>query len=257
MFSFLKRKPKTNPLEEIKKRQKEQKEEIWNRLMTAKKEEENKILEQKITDSYRELNFEEKAKYFDSYRNEKQLFTYDVSEEIIKQKNPKARHARPQEAFGLIIHCLEDKIHDEKLLKVKEDMLKSQGEWLSCAFERQGNKLIVYLDPTGIKWNGNEYIKTENFKFTEKKEFDITGINSQSWTDLNKFSDEFVKYIYGRKFNELPQEMKEEGKRARVYLSPDGKFWPIYRGGCNNDYGIATCIYYSWASRGVAVVERA
>ncbi len=203
--------------------------------------------------SYKDVVFDEKAKYLDNNPNEKHLFTYDNSLERIKQKNPLARHARPSEAFGLIIDCLENKVSDEKLLKVKEDMLKSYGEWLSCAFERQGNTLIVYLDPTGINWNGSEYIKTENFKFSDKKEFDITGIDSQKWTDLNKFSDEFIKYLYGKTFNDLPAEMKEGNKKAQVYLPPDEKFWPV----TSSDYGISCSIdafSYNGASRGVVFV---
>ncbi len=98
--------------------------------------------------SYKNVVFEEKVKYIDNDSSTKELFTYDKSDERIKQKNPLARHARPSEAFGLIIDCLENKVSDKKLLKVKEDMLKSYGEWLSCAFEKQGNTLIVYLDPT-------------------------------------------------------------------------------------------------------------
>ncbi len=204
------------------------------------------------TGSYKNVVFEEKAKYSDNNPNEKQLFTYDKSEERIKQKNPSARHARPSEAFGLIIDCLENKVNDEKLLKVKEDMLESYGEWLSCAFERQGNTLIVYLDPTGIKWNGSEYIKTENFKFADKKVFDITGIYSQTWTDLNKFNEEFVKHIYGRKFNDLPAEMKTGSKKAQVYLPPDGKFWPVARGGVSCNVG--AYVYGGRASRAVVSV---
>ncbi len=280
MFGFLEK--KTNHLEEFRKNRKKETEEIWTKLMYNKKQEEEKItaerkaseridnkvdeliekkacLDEKIdglvedkNTSYKDVVFDEKAKYQDNDSSTKELLTYDKSLERIKQKNPSARHARPSEAFGLIIDCLENKVSDKKLLKVKKDMLKSYGEWLSCAFERQNNTLIVYLDPTGINWNGSEYNKTENFKFSDKKEFNITGINSQRWTDLNTFSDEFVKYIYGRKFSELPQKMKEGNKRAQVYLPQEGKIWPVGRGNFVGYYVVFVCI--GWASRGVAVV---
>ncbi len=204
--------------------------------------------------SYKNVVFEETAKYSDNNPNEKHLFTYDQSLERIKQKNPMARHARPSETFGLIIDCLENKINDEKLLKVKEDMLKSYGEWLSCAFERQGNTLIVYLDPEGITWNGSGYAKNKDFKFADKKEFDITGINSQTWTDLNKFSDELVKYLYGRIFSDLPTEIKTGNKRAQVYIPPDEKFLPVGRGSCGNGYSVVAYGYDYGASRGVVFV---
>ncbi len=208
-----------------------------------------------ITSTYEDVEFEEKAKYLDNNPTQKELFTYDKSDERIKRNNPLARHARPSEAFGLIIDCLENKVNDEKLLKVKEDMLESYGEWLSCAFERQGDTLIVYLDPTGINWNGSEYNKTENFTFSDKKEFNITGIDSQTWTDLNKFSDEFVKHLYGKTFNELPEEMKTGSKRAQVRLPSDRKLWPVGRGGCDGSYVVGAYFYYDVrASRGIVFV---
>ncbi len=204
--------------------------------------------------SYKNVVFEEKAKYSNNNPNEKHLFTYDKSLERIKQKNSNARHARPSEAFGLIIDCLENKVNDEKLLKVKEDMLESYGEWLSCAFERQGNTLIVYLDPEGILWDGSRYAKNKDFKFADKKEFNITGINSREWNDLNKFSDELVKYLYGRIFSDLPTEIKTGHKRAQVYLPPDEKICPVARGIYDNYCNVYAFGYDGRASRGVVFV---
>ncbi len=200
------------------------------------------------TSSYKGVSFDEKAKYKDNTSDEKELFTYDKSDERIKTKNPTARHTRPQEVFSLIIDCLENRISDEKLKKVKEDMFKSYGEWLSCAFEKQGDKLIVYLDPTGLVWNGSEYVKTENFACSAKKEFNIPEVKSQTWTSINKLPDDWVEYIYTRKFADLPKDVQE---KAQTYLPPSGKIWPVGRGVCG--YGVVGYGYGLGASRGVVV----
>lgn len=228
---------------------KKSKKEIELECKEFREKERNKIWEQLCSENlpYKKIKFEEQA-YREQGKIDKQLFTYDKSLERIKQ-NGLERHARPQEIFGLIIDGLELKL-DEPLQKINEDMLKSYSEWLSCAFERQGNKLIVYTDPEGISYVGDKYVKTESFKFSDKKEFDIKGINSREWIDLSKFNEEFTKYMYGKNFSELPAQMKTGNKRAQVYLPPDQTFWPVGRGFVIS-YDVDAFIFGSRASRGV------
>ena len=115
-----------------------------------------------------------------------------------------------------------------------------------AAFERQEDKLIVYLDPEGLVHHGSEYVKTKDFKCSDGKEFDIAGINSQNWEKLNKFKEELVEYIYGRKYKDLPDTIKN----ACMCLPPKGKVWPVGRG--SYDYfSVYAYDYYVRASRGV------
>ena len=233
-------------------KKKKSKEEIELECANFRKKERELIWESLFLENLLDnIKFEECA-YREPQQTEKKLFTYDKSLERIK-KDGLERHARPQEVFGVIIAGLEDKL-DASLQKINEDMLKSYGEWLSCAFERQGNKLFAYLDPEGLMWNQkqNKYVVQGELKYAEKKEFDITGINSTQWTDLNKFNEEFIKYMYGKKCSDLPAEIKEGSKKAQVYLPPDKTVCPVGRGNYVDGY-VVYCCYYFRASRGVVV----
>ncbi len=160
------------------------------------------------------------------------------------------RHPRPQEALGLIMDGIKGKLVDTSFRNMHADMLSSYGEWFSMAFERKGNILIAYLDPEGLVWNSNTYVKNSSFKFVDKQEFDIAGKKSNTWIPLDEFSDDLVQAIYGRKFKDLPQEVREGNFKARMSLPPDGAARPVGRAdfdGMCNVYGY----YDSRASRGV------
>jgi len=174
----------------------------------------------------------------------KEFMTYDHSLARIKSAG-RHRHLRSDEAFGLIAECLEGKLIPD-LKQVQEDMITKGGEWLSLAFENKGNILIAYIDPEGLIWNGNEYIK-KDFKYAEKIEIDIKGKQPTSWIELKKFKDEFTKFVYGRPFKELPKKMQD----ACVYLPPKDKIWPVGRGGY--DYDVVAYVCNVRASRGVVV----
>ena len=200
-----------------------------------------------IATSYKDLEFEPVAPR-EQNDSSKARFYFDESLERVKAAGYQ-RHARPQEEFGLIIDGLEGKLTGE-LPKLSADMLTSWGEWLSLAFERKGDLLVCYLDPVGLVWNGNRYEK-QNFSHAGETTFDIKGITSGQWVGLEKFRPDFAQFLYGRRFDQLPAEMREGNKKVHVYLPAEGVAWPVTRGGFNNWYYVVGDYYRYWASRGV------
>src|SRR3989338_3517432 len=87
-------------------------------------------------------------------KTEKALVTFDESLKLLRKAGYQ-RHLRPAEAFRFLAEGLEEKLTPEQKT-VHDDMLTSHGEWMSLAMERQGDKLITYLDPEGLVWNRNE-----------------------------------------------------------------------------------------------------
>jgi hypothetical protein len=168
------------------------------------------------------------------------------------------RHPRPDEAFGLIIDHLEGKL-DGDLEKIASNMLATTDNWLNMAIERKGDVLVCYVEPKNIKWFYGRYIVDEewhkyvvdedvrsNLKYSHKKEFDISGIRSGGWVDLERFSPDFVKYFYTREFDDLPEQMKTGDLKARVFLSRSNNgLYPVSRGAAINEnfaYSIVSSI---------------
>src|SRR3989344_2885060 len=116
-------------------------------------------------------------------QTKKALLTYDQSLKQLREAGYE-RHLRPAEAFTLLAKGLEERLTPEQI-EVHDDMLTSYGEWLSMAMERQGDTLITYLDSEGLTWDGEKYVKRPDFNSTETKSFNITGIKSQQYIDLN------------------------------------------------------------------------
>jgi hypothetical protein len=206
-----------------------------------------------IATSYNDLVFEPLA-YREQGDAGKKLLYFDKSLERLRAAGFE-RHARPQEVFGFLIDGLEGRLAGS-ISDVQKDMLTSHGEWMSMAFERQGNILIAYLDPEGLVWNSNTYVKDSSFKFVDKQEFDIAGKQSNTLIPLDEFSDDLVQAIYGRKFKDLPQDMREGNRKAHMGLPSGGAAWPVGRG--NFNVGCIVSGYYYFinvASRGVRVAK--
>ena len=197
-----------------------------------------------IAGSYQGLVFEHPVPYDQAGEN-KVLFIYNQSLERVKAAGFQ-RHPRPVEAFGLLAESLEGKLTGD-LKEVADNMLQSHGEWLSLAVERRGDVLIAQVDPEGLAWKKDEYVKTKKFACTEQREFDVTGKPSGSWIDLKEFNEDFVRFMYGRRFEDLPVAMREGDKRARVALPSEGKVRPVGRVVFYRFY----VYYYDVASRGV------
>ncbi len=183
---------------------------------------------------------------------EKALVTYDQSLRLLREAGYE-RHLRPVEAFTFLAEGLEGKLNS-KHKKVHDDMLISYGEWLSMAFERQGNTLITYLDPEGLVWDGTKYGKERGFSCSKQKEFDITGKPSQTYLDLNLFDEQLVRYVYGRSFSDLPPKMKEGIFRAGLYLPPDNEVRPVGRGVLGGRFDVGG--FGGGSVRGVASVGK-
>ena len=199
---------------------------------------------------YKNMEFEHPA-YRRAREKEKALLTYDASLARLRAAGFE-RHARPQEVFGLLIDGLEGKLTPQEK-KIHDDMFTSYGEWFSLAFERQGDWLISYLDPAGLEWEKDKYVKT-HFKYAEQRDFDITGKISREWLDLNLFNDDFIQFLYGRSFADLPQEMRVGERKAQVYLPSDETAWPVSRSRFSDGgggYDVFGDNFINRASRGV------
>ena len=198
---------------------------------------------------YHGIEFEHTA-YREAGETDKAVLTYDASLARLRAAGFE-RHARPQEAFGFLAAGLEWKLTPQER-KIRDDMLTSYGEWLSLAFERQGDTLITYLDPEGLEWGGEKgYIKKRSFKYTDTKDFDIAGKMSQHHIDLNQFPDDLIQFLYGHSFADLPQEMRVGQRKAQVYLPPDKTAWPVVGSYFGSRYIVGGFNYIDRASRGV------
>lgn len=177
---------------------------------------------------------------------------FGTSFDRIRSTKPRfeRRHARPKEVFSLLINGIEGKLLDG-YAAVYEDMQTTESEFLSLAWERQGNSLTAYLDPKGLRFSKGLCYKTNKFGFTEKKKFDGEGMELR-YIPLDNFSDDFIVYHYSRQFRHLPAKMCIGDDKAKVLLPPDdGHIWPVIRNGGSSIYSIT----YSpkGASRGVTV----
>lgn len=171
---------------------------------------------------------------------------YDESLTRVRNAGYK-RHPSSQELYGLLFDSLEGKLTaNEKL--ITEDMQSCCGEWLNVAFERQGDELIAYVNPEGLEWKGDyEHLQTKDFRYTERKEFDIGRKPSHEWLDLNLFSDDFVQFVCGRPYAQLPLKMRSGEKKTKVFLLKEGITAPV---GLHR-FSIDACYYQRRVSRGV------
>jgi hypothetical protein len=199
-----------------------------------------------ITAGYTGIEFEAKAPPIDL---EKRICYYDGSLERIKAAGYE-RHASPSEVFSLLADNLKGKLQDN-LAKVAENMLYSTGEWMSMAFEREGDILVCYLHPEGLVWDEHKRIYAKNkFKYACLSRFDISGRKSDKNIPLERFEDKLVKMLYGRSFDDLPEKMREGDKKAGISIPPEGAIYPVAR---NNYYmyTLSANEIACWASRGV------
>ncbi len=166
------------------------------------------------------------------------------------------RHPRPVEIMTVLIDYLEkgDRSRYAVLAKsISKDMsinnmVSDKGEWLSGAFRKRGNFVDVALDPENFVCRNNIYVVDGgNLVSGGVKTFDIGNKRSREWIYLGDFPDDFVMYLYGRNFKNLPREMRENDN-TRVLFREDNFWWPIGRN-CNR-YGIIADFVVT-ASRGV------
>lgn len=184
---------------------------------------------QTVVSDYRNIVFENPV-YHHPVLIRKELLEYDKSLERLRKAGFE-RHARPKEVFGLMIDNIEGMLSDEYKI-VHDNMFLNAREWLSLAWERQGDILTAYLDPEGVFSRGYNFDKI-NFKFTKEAKFNIAGKKSEEkFIDLSEFDDDFVLWHYGRKFKDLPEKMRVGRERSRIMLPYEDGIWPVVRSAC-------------------------
>ncbi len=164
------------------------------------------------------------------------------------------RHPRPAEVYELMARHFEGTL-DSILDVVALDMLSGNNEWLSMAVKTVNNLLFCYQDPMGLiwdageKWQDGKYVTNrDSFTCSDLMAFDTKDIPLGEKVSLERLPDDFVRFMYGRSFNELPEEMKD----ASIYLQGGESIWPLGTGfGHNNDSQHMSAYWFHRASRGV------
>ncbi len=195
-----------------------------------------------VAASYKDLEFELKAP---RKGNDKETFYFNQSLERLRKAGFQ-RHPLPHEAFVLILDGLEGKLTGNEQ-HVKEDMLKSYGEWLSLVFKREGNTLHCYEHPEKIVWV--DKYDFSQMTFTSDKTFPVKGLKSEDYIsikDVAKKSPDLVTYLWSRPFDKLPDEIQ---KNAGILIPAENTAWPVGRDYVSRYY--VSGYSYDWASRGV------
>ena len=135
------------------------------------------------------------------------------------------------------------------------------GEWLSLAFRKKGTTLECVLDPENLRWRdcweGCGWSRDENGKQTSRNipaghpskyvvkkgeelkhsgkimKFDIGNKHLGESYLLEEFPDDLVEFLYGRKFEDLPKEVRigfYGGDQTRIQLPEEENSWaPVAR----------------------------
>ena len=200
-------------------------------------EENNFLLEKKQAIRIYGISFEERK------ASEKEItLTFDQSLERLRAKEYD-RHLSSKEVCNLVVDGLEGRLMESSWQNVFKCM-SQRVEWVSMAFERLGLKLRVYKDPERFVWTGSSYVIQGYLWCSDQKDFFVEGNN----IPLVKCSDEFLKFVYGRTFHELPEKARSD---AVIVLPENKKIMPVRRFGLLSLDGTGTHAY----SRGVQVKE--
>ncbi|MBM3199803.1 hypothetical protein FJZ53_02610 [Candidatus Woesearchaeota archaeon] len=166
------------------------------------------------------------------------------------------RHLLPWESFTIILGYIDGKIKNEFHAAAK-DMASSFGctEWLSMAVKRDRDVLVCYANPKNLVWDDSSKIYKPDgilsFDPALSTEISIKGVPSEEWVDLKRLSEDFVKYFYTRKFEELPDEINSNDDYAQIFLPAEGGIWPVGRGANWLKYSLSTSTCLKRISRGV------
>ena len=183
--------------------------------------------------------------------SDKVLSTYDVSLKDARQrlKNPLARHLRLQEVFGLLIDRLDGKLDGNNgLLMLCDDLLKSYGEWLSESMQTDVRKVLTTVeDPNLVFRDGNYVIRRGG---GQRRTYDVSKLGLGELLplrDVNRKVPKLVVDTYGRPFNRLPSEIRNNA--GLVLPRVEWGVRPVGRG--DYRYVVNASFNYIWASRGV------
>ncbi|MBW3015623.1 hypothetical protein KY330_04330 [Candidatus Woesearchaeota archaeon] len=149
-----------------------------------------------------------------------------------------------------------NKTLDPELDKIVQDIHKSGRLWLNPVWERKGDRLFWYFFAQGIEWDSEKCTYDfSNLSCADHEEYNVTGIPSRTCVPLCDFPENFIKELTGRKYDELPELMKEGYYQVKVMLPPDGVASPLGVGHAHEmftfkGYGICNA-----CSRGVKHVK--
>lgn len=179
------------------------------------------------------------------------LLSFDKSLERLKTRGYE-HHLYPWEYFKIIIDHLEDKVYRD-LNRIAEDIINYGNEWVNMIVQRKNDKLFCFANPKNIRYHSDEYAyvsdKELEFDCRTSKEFDVKGLPSNAFVELDQFSNDFVEYFYTRQFKHLPEEMRGGRYKAKFFLPPnDYSLHPIQGGMGDSKFSI---INLTWGySRG-------
>ena len=181
--------------------------------------------------SYRDLEWELIAP-----RDGKKRILNRFDQSIDRTKGTEWRHPYPWEVYGLLNDGFNSKLA-ERFTYVFEDFKnKCYGEWFNLAFYKKGNILVTYLDPEGIIYDGKKYNISGEFKYSEKREFDIGDKKPYYIYDLSTFKEDFIKFIHGCPLTEIHTEIKDS-----IFVPPEDSIWPYGR-----NYRLSDGSYFLW-----------
>lgn len=193
-------------------------------------------------------------------KTEKQLMYFDNSQQRVLSAGYE-RHPFSAEAFALICTYLDDEKDKTKLLSEQQtetakDMLTGYGEFFCQAIKTEQNdadKIVRFYElVTALPRNNANtgYEETGLIHSGQTKEFDVSDLslgNFHYFKNIHKKHDDLIIYTHSRKFEDLPEKIKEIGG---IYLPNPNNVWPAGRGDGGGRFFIGSC-YLSRASRGV------
>ena len=168
--------------------------------------------------------------------NGKQIsLRYDQHQERLRaNQNKWERAPSPQELFSLLTAYYEGELdawHSTWLKLLAEEILAGGNLYTChfCSLEETGleTKLHVFKFVTDVEWSSaaKTYAALNPHK---KQTFEITGLSSHEQYSLEQvareISPDLVKYLFGRKFDDLPKELQSLNFTREIpankYLAP-------------------------------------
>jgi len=233
--------------------------------MTPKQDVAGALAGETITTSYRGIEFEGDSPSVQHYgERRKTLHHFGESLTRLRERGFE-RHPRPAEVYGLIIDRLEGKLSPMQLqlyadifvpfaLRYGSEHHLYCGEFLSLAVDLEADGIQTYLDPEGLTYHnhyGGYYTKGPNFTCAESRRFRIVGKRDRGPLGLEEMENSFVEYICGRRYEELPIEMREGPNKIRIFTGL-GVLPVSFGTGANKPTGIYDIVtFYDRGSRGV------
>ena len=184
---------------------------------------------------YFKLEWEPKAPR-NEYTGRKEEYWYSNSVRRLKEAGY-ARHPRPAEVISLIADYLQGRLTKyTALTAIAEDILDGEGEWLSMAWQpgtlngalsvsTKAKEVLLscYLDPENLLFRDvptGYIVDGTDLNFSQWIPFAIDREYPKTWVHLSLFDEKFVEFLYGRKFEDLPEEMQSGFKEVSI-LVPD------------------------------------